>query len=124
MGVAARRAAGLVGARFSSAYAASKHAVVGLTRTAADELGTKGIRVNAICPSFATTPMVSEMAEITAQKRNITTDAFYDALSTRVPMRRVAEPEEVVQAMLWICAPENSFMTGQTVAIDGGLTAI
>ncbi len=117
-------AAGLVGARFSSAYAASKHAVVGLTRTAADELGTKGIRVNAICPSFATTPMVSEMAQITSEKRNISVDEFYDALSTRVPMRRVATPDEVVQAMLWICSPENSFMTGQTVSIDGGLTAI
>lgn len=117
-------AAGLVGARFSSAYAASKHAVIGLTRTAADELGMKGIRVNAICPSFATTPMVSEMAQITAEKRNISVEDFYDALSTRVPMRRVASPDEVVQAMLWICSPENSFMTGQAVSIDGGLTAI
>ena len=51
-------------------------------------------------------------------------DEFYDALATRVPMRRVATPDEVVQAMLWICAPENSFMTGQAVSIDGGLTAI
>ena len=117
-------AAGLVGAGSLSAYAASKHAVVGLTRAAADEVARRGIRVNALCPSFAATPLFDEMADQIATRHGATRDAAYGRISARVPMGRVARPEEVVQAMLWICAEDNSFMTGQAIAIDGGLTAV
>lgn len=117
-------AAGLVGAGMLAAYAASKHAVVGLTRAAADEVARKNVRVNALCPSFAATPLFNDIADEVAARRGENRMQAYDRISGRVPMRRVAEPEEVVQAMLWICAPENSFMTGQAVSIDGGLTAI
>lgn len=117
-------AAGLVGAGMLAAYAASKHAVVGMTRAAADEVAHKNIRVNALCPSFAATPLFNDIADQMAARRGESRLEAYDRISARVPMRRVAEPDEVVQAMLWICAPENSFMTGQAVSIDGGLTAI
>lgn len=117
-------AAGLVGAAHLSLYAAAKHAVVGLTKAAADENATRGIRVNALCPSFSATPMVDEMAEVVGTRTGLNREDTLKQIASRVPMRRVSEPEEVVQAMLWINAPENSFMTGQAIAIDGGLTAV
>ena len=117
-------AAGVVGAGTVAAYAASKHAVVGLTRAGADECARFNIRINAICPSFASTPMVAEMADVVMGQRQISRKEAHKRIARRVPMGRVAEPEEIVQAMLWIVSPENSFMTGQAVSIDGGLTAI
>lgn len=117
-------AAGLIGAGMLSAYAAAKHAVIGLTRSAADELASKGIRVNAVCPSFAATPLLDDMAGALAERHGEAVESAHDRLTGRVPMRRVATTNEVVQAMLWICSSENSFMTGQAVSIDGGLTAI
>jgi NAD(P)-dependent dehydrogenase (short-subunit alcohol dehydrogenase family) len=117
-------AAGLVGAGQLSAYAASKHAVVGLTRAAADELATRGIRVNAICPSFAATPMGNAMGEELMSRHGIAPEDARARVTARIPMRRMGTPEEIVQAMLWLCAPENSFLTGQAIAVDGGLTAV
>ena len=111
--------AGLVGAPTMSIYVAGKHAVVGMTKAAALEYARKGIRINALCPAFARTPIVTEnllgMAEdqLAAQQH----------LVRGVPMRRLAEPEEITQAMLWLCDPSNSFTTGQAIAIDGGVTA-
>ncbi|PCJ75097.1 MAG: oxidoreductase [Rhodobacteraceae bacterium] len=107
--------AGLGGAPWLSIYGASKHGVVGLTRTAALEYARKGIRVNAICPSFAATTMAGEAV----------TDPEVEAQMTRgVPMRRLATVNEVVQAILWAANPANSFTTGQNIAIDGGLGAL
>ncbi|MBM7069640.1 SDR family NAD(P)-dependent oxidoreductase [Actibacterium sp. 188UL27-1] len=117
-------AAGLLGASHLSAYAASKHAVVGLTRAAADEVARAGVRVNAVCPSFAATPLFNEMADDIATKRGMDRETAYTHIAARIPMRRVARVEEVVQAMVWACDPANSFMTGQTISIDGGLTAV
>ena len=117
-------AAGLVGAGMLSAYAASKHAVIGLTRAAADEYARFGIRINAICPSFAITPLFDDIADQVAQGHGVSREDAYKRFTARIPMRRVAEPEEIVQAMLWIVDDQNSFMTGQAVSIDGGLTAV
>lgn len=117
-------AAGLVGSGHLSLYAAAKHAVIGMTKAAADENATRGIRVNALCPSFSATPMVDEMADVVSQRAGLSREDAMSHIASRVPMRRVSRPEEVVQAMLWINAPENSFMTGQAIAIDGGLTAV
>ncbi|QFU07566.1 Levodione reductase [Rhodobacteraceae bacterium THAF1] len=117
-------AAGLVGAGHLAAYAASKHAVVGLTRAAADEVARHGIRVNALCPSFASTPLFDAMADQVAGAHGLDRDAAYGRIASRVPMRRVATVDEIVEAMLWLCSPANTFMTGQAVALDGGLTAI
>ncbi|MFY0690573.1 MAG: glucose 1-dehydrogenase [Paracoccaceae bacterium] len=117
-------AAGLVGAGHLSAYAAAKHAVIGLTRSAADETARKGIRINALCPSFADTPLYDEIAGAVAGRANFTRAEADARITGRIPMGRVAQPQEVVQAMLWLCSPENTFMTGQAIALDGGLTAI
>jgi NAD(P)-dependent dehydrogenase (short-subunit alcohol dehydrogenase family) len=112
--------AGLVGAPLLSAYAASKHAVVGLTRSAAAETARRGVRVNAICPAFSRTDMV---AGFTTAMRGTPGEAIGRIVSS-IPMRRLGEPEEIVQGMLWLCSPENSFVTGQAIALDGGLSAV
>lgn len=117
-------AAGVVGAGHVAAYAASKHAVVGLTRSGADEMARYNVRVNAICPSFSPTPLFNQMADHVGAARGLSREEAYTHIAARIPMRRVASVDEVVQAMLWACDPENSFMTGQTVQIDGGLTAV
>lgn len=117
-------AAGLVGAGHLAAYAAAKHAVVGLTRSAADEVARYNIRVNAICPSFASTPLFDDMADDFALARGGTREDAYARISGRVPLRRVAKPEEVVTMMMSICDPANTFMTGQAIAVDGGLSAV
>lgn len=117
-------AAGLTGASQLSGYAAAKHAVIGLTKAAADEYARKNIRVNALCPAFTVTPMVEEMAEQVGTRAGLSREQALGHIASRIPMGRVAQPEEIVQAMLWACAPENSFMTGQAIALDGGLTAI
>jgi NAD(P)-dependent dehydrogenase (short-subunit alcohol dehydrogenase family) len=111
--------AGLIGAPLLGVYAAAKHGVVGLTKTAALEYVKSGIRINAICPSFAATPMVTDAI---AQMRGAPSEALTRTLAA-IPMRRLARPEEVVQAMLWLCSPQNSFVTGAAIPVDGGLTA-
>lgn len=116
--------AGLVGAGYLAAYAASKHAIVGLTRSAADEVAGKGIRINALCPAFAQTPMLDQMTDQLATRHGLTEDEAAQRLAKRIPMKRTIQPEEVVDAMLWMCSPGNSAMTGQAIAVDGGLTAI
>jgi NAD(P)-dependent dehydrogenase (short-subunit alcohol dehydrogenase family) len=112
--------AGLVGAQRLSVYAAAKHGVVGLTRSAAGEYATKGIRVNAICPAFTRTAMVDGFVRITGKRE---ADAMAD-ISRGVPMKRVGEIDEVVEAILFAADPNNSFMTGHALSVDGGITAI
>jgi NAD(P)-dependent dehydrogenase (short-subunit alcohol dehydrogenase family) len=112
--------AGLVGAPLLSAYAAAKHAVVGLTRSAAAETARRGVRINALCPAFTDTEMVTGML---GGMRG-TQDEAVSRIVAALPMRRLAKPEEIVQAMLWMCSPANSFTTGQALAIDGGLSAV
>lgn len=109
--------AGIAGAPKLAVYAAAKHGVVGLTRSAAVECATRGIRINAVCPSFARTAMVTGVLG--------TEDSAGEAELTRgVPMRRLAEVDEIVEVILFAADPNNSFMTGQTLAADGGITAI
>lgn len=112
--------AGVIGAPLLGAYGASKHAVVGLTRTAAAETARRGVRVNAICPAFAETPMLTDSL---ATMHGAPGEAL-ERLVQSVPMRRAGTADEIVQAMLWICSDENSFMTGQALVIDGGLSAV
>lgn len=111
--------AGLVGAPRLSVYAAAKHGVVGLTRSAAAEFATRGVRVNCICPSYARTPMAEALLSSPWGKDKTEAD-----LTRGVPMRRLAEVDEVVEAMLFAADPRNSFMTGQAIAVDGGITTI
>jgi len=107
--------AGLLGAPKSGAYAAAKHAVVGLTRTAAVEYGRKNIRVNAICPFFSPTNIGDGFLQ---EQQNS------DFLASGCPMKRIGDVEEMVSAMILILSPANTYMSGQTIAVDGATTAI
>lgn len=108
--------AGLVGAKRMPAYVASKHAVAGLTKTAALEYAKAGIRVNAVCPGIIRTPMVdriylSRRPDIEAQ------------LAGAEPIGRLGTPEEVAEAVVWLCSDAASFVTGHAMAVDGGIYA-
>jgi NAD(P)-dependent dehydrogenase (short-subunit alcohol dehydrogenase family) len=107
-------AAGLVGGRGMSAYVASKHGVVGLTKTAALEYAQQGIRVNCVCPGVIQTPMT---------KRGLNDPELRARLIASEPMGRVGTPEEVAEAVVWLCSDAASFVTGHTMTIDGGFVA-
>ncbi|MDP2728432.1 MAG: SDR family oxidoreductase, partial [Dehalococcoidia bacterium] len=107
--------AGLVGFPNMPAYCASKGGVVQLTRTAALEYAKAGIRINAICPGGVRTPMVER---IVAAHREM--GASIGALH---PIGRLAEPEEIAEAVIWLCSAAASFITGHPMVVDGGLVA-
>jgi NAD(P)-dependent dehydrogenase (short-subunit alcohol dehydrogenase family) len=105
---------GLVGGAKRGTYQASKHGVLGLTKSAAVDYAARGIRINAVCPGIIHTPMLDEM---------MTTQA--DALNTMlkdVPMGRLGRPEEIANAVLWLCSPGASFVVGHALTVDGGYT--
>jgi NAD(P)-dependent dehydrogenase (short-subunit alcohol dehydrogenase family) len=109
-------AGGLVAVPNRAIYAASKHAVVGLTKTAAVEYAKSGIRVNSLCPGAVKTPMLARMLEREPGRDK--------KLKAAHPMGRVAEAAEVASAALWLCSEQASFVTGHQLAVDGGLTAM
>ena len=104
--------AGLVGGVVGSAYFASKHGVVGLTKAAAIEYGKSGIRVNAVCPAIIETDMVTRAF-----------GGVSEFLASLHPMGRVGQPQEVANAVVWLCSDRASFITGHALPIDGGLVA-
>jgi NAD(P)-dependent dehydrogenase (short-subunit alcohol dehydrogenase family) len=105
---------GLVGRAQLAAYHATKHGVIGLTRSAALEYAARGIRVNAVCPGTIDTPMVSRMLESGM--------LVMDDLLRDLPMKRLGRAEEIADAVLWLCSPGSTFVTGQALAVDGGFT--
>jgi NAD(P)-dependent dehydrogenase (short-subunit alcohol dehydrogenase family) len=107
--------AGLIGGAGGSAYFASKHGVIGLTKAAAIEYAAQGLRVNAVAPAVIRTPMAQRLF-----LDNPETAKYVTALH---PIGRVGEPEEVADAVLWLCSDAASFVTGQTLPIDGGYVA-
>jgi NAD(P)-dependent dehydrogenase (short-subunit alcohol dehydrogenase family) len=108
--------AGLVGAKRMPAYVASKHGVAGLTKTAALEYARSGIRVNAVCPGIIHTSMVERIF----LNRRPDIEA---RLAASEPIGRLGKPEEVAEAVLWLCSDAASFVTGHTMTVDGGLYA-
>lgn len=107
--------AGVRGMPMGAPYSASKHAVIGLTRTAALEYVRQNIRVNAICPVYTHSAMVDELIS--------TAPGMEEKMRRVIPMGRFGQPEEIAQAILWLCSDENAFFTGQAIQMDGGLTA-
>jgi len=107
--------AGLAGLRGCGAYAAAKHGVLGLTKTAALEYARFGIRVNAVCPGGIMTPMLEE-----AEARRT---GVLDAMTSLEPLGRLGQPEEIASAVLWLSSPGASFTTGHAMAVDGGWMA-
>lgn len=107
--------AGLKAQPYTAAYTAAKHAVVGLTKTAAHEYARHKIRVNAVCPVFTMTPMVKDMLTIDP--------SFEKKLLRNIPLRRYGQPNDIANAIVWLCADETGFITGHSMPVDGGMTA-
>jgi NAD(P)-dependent dehydrogenase (short-subunit alcohol dehydrogenase family) len=108
--------AGLVGAPTQPIYAASKHAVVGMTKTAPVEYAKAGVRINSVCPGVIRTDMMERAIEREPGRRK--------AIQKIHPVGRVGEASEIAAAVLWLCSDHASFVTGHQLAVDGGLTAI
>jgi NAD(P)-dependent dehydrogenase (short-subunit alcohol dehydrogenase family) len=108
--------AGLVGAPLQPVYAGSKHAVVGMTKTAAAEYGRAGIRVNSVCPGIIRTEMLDRALEREPKREK--------GINKAHPIGRLGEAEDIAGAVLWLCSDSASFVTGHQLAVDGGLTAI
>ena len=107
---------GQVGFENAAAYTAAKHGVLGLTKTAAMEYAEDGVRVNAVCPGFVETPMLEAAGITTDEEMRAGIEALH-------PIGRLGEPEEVADAVLWLCSPEASFVTGTALDVDGGYLA-
>jgi len=107
--------AGLKGLPRQAAYVASKHAVIGLTKTAALEYAKVGIRVNAVCPVFTNSPMLESMFSFKEELRS--------KLIHTIPVGRYGETQDIVNAIEWLSDPDSSFITGLCLPIDGGQTA-
>jgi NAD(P)-dependent dehydrogenase (short-subunit alcohol dehydrogenase family) len=104
--------AGLIGLATSGHYVAAKHGVVGLTKTAAIEYAKDGIRVNCVNPGYVTTPMTEEVVK-----------TRLDEVMAKVPMNRMGVPDEIAEAVVWMCSDKASFMTGASQVVDGGYFA-
>jgi NAD(P)-dependent dehydrogenase (short-subunit alcohol dehydrogenase family) len=112
--------AGRVGAPYTAAYAASKHAVIGLTRAVAAELAGTGVRVNAVCPTFVRTEMTQRSIANIVRRTGRTTEQAEAALAESSPLGRLLEPDEVVDAVVYLASPAAAAVNGQALVLDGG----
>ncbi len=113
--VNASSVSGLVGSKSSPLYAASKHGVTGLTRTAALQYAQQNIRVNCVCPGAVHTPMLEHIFSLNPANR--------DKYVAAAPIGRLARPEEVAEAVVWLCSDASSYITGVALPVDGGWVA-
>ena len=105
---------GLIGSVGAAAYSASKHGVIGLTKSAALENAKSGIRINAVCPGFTETPMADRIFRVPQIQKHV--------LNCH-PIGRLGRPVEIAEAVVWMCSDRASFMTGQSLILDGGYLA-
>ncbi len=109
---------GLVGSAGMPAYAASKHGIVGVTKVAALEYAALGVRVNAVCPGPIKTPLSEGVL-----REHPDAERLVEAIMSRLPVRRWGLPEEVAEAVVWLCSEAASFITGAVLPVDGGYVA-
>jgi NAD(P)-dependent dehydrogenase (short-subunit alcohol dehydrogenase family) len=112
--------AGRVGAAYTAAYTASKHAAVGLMRAAAAEVAGTGVRVNAVCPTFVDTEMTRRSVEAIVRATGRDEASSVAALEKAAPLGRLLDPQEVAASVVWLASPEAAAINGQTIVLDGG----
>jgi len=112
--------AGRVGTPYTAAYTASKHALIGLTRAAAAELGPRGVRVNAVCPTFVATELTARAVDRIVETTGRDADAARSTLAGASPLGRLLDPEEVAAAVVWLASDAAAAINGQAIVIDGG----
>lgn len=108
--------AGVIGIKNNLAYTAAKHGVIGLTRSAALDYAPQNLRINAVCPGYIDTPMMERFTGGTQEGR--------DKVVAEEPIGRVGQPEEVADAVIWLCSEASSFMVGHALVLDGGQTVL
>jgi NAD(P)-dependent dehydrogenase (short-subunit alcohol dehydrogenase family) len=114
--------AGLKGYPYVTAYVAAKHALVGLTRALAQEVATRGVTVNAVCPGFTDTAIVADSVAHIMARTGRDREQTLAELTKHNPQRRLVTPEEVAQAVVMLCAPGAAAINGKAIAVDGGET--
>jgi 3-oxoacyl-[acyl-carrier protein] reductase len=111
---------GLRGYRYRTAYSASKWAVRGVTRTVALDVGEHNVNVNAVCPGIVQTERMDKLCEVKAQKRGWTVDRVYQEYVDDMALRRVTDPQDVANAVLYLASEESRQLTGHEIVVDGG----
>jgi NAD(P)-dependent dehydrogenase (short-subunit alcohol dehydrogenase family) len=112
--------AGRAGVPYTTAYTASKHAVIGLTRAVASEVAGTGVRVNAVCPTFVRTEMTERSITNIVERTGRSAEQAEAALAAAAPLGRLLEPEEVADAIVFLASPAAAAINGQAIVIDGG----